>query len=73
MNAMIQIHFGAPIEVIRTWIDTYGLTADLSEKERRILATPEDDLAEQERVNLYWSIEALWTLVRSMSTFAFFY
>lgn len=62
MNAMIQIHFGAPIEVIRTWIETHGLTADLSRKERQILATPEADLGEQERTNLYWSIEALWTL-----------
>jgi Domain of unknown function (DUF4272) len=62
LNAMLQIYFKAPIAFIKDWITRNGLTNDLSEAEREILEKDDDDLTEQERINLYWYIEALWTL-----------
>lgn len=62
LNAMLQIYFKAPIEAIKDWINLNGLADDLSESEREILEKEDGDLTEQERINLYWYIEALWTL-----------
>lgn len=63
LNAMLQIYFKAPIAVIKDWIVRNGLADDLSESEREILDKEDGDLTEQERKNLYWYVEALWTLV----------
>jgi len=63
LNAMLQIHFKAPVAVIKDWITRNGLVDDLSDSEREILDKEDDDLTEQERINLYWYIEGLWTLV----------
>jgi hypothetical protein len=63
LNAMLQIYFKAPVAVIKDWITRNGLADDLSESEREILDKEDDDLTEQERINLYWYIESLWTLV----------
>lgn len=63
LNAMIQIHFGAPTAVIARWIASNGLTSALSKRERSILERSERELAQQEVADLYWSIEALWALV----------
>lgn len=63
LNAMLQIYFKAPVAFIKDWITRNGLTDDLSESERELLNKGENDLTEQERINLYWYIEALWTLV----------
>jgi hypothetical protein len=63
LNAMLQIYFKAPIAVIKDWITVNGLADDLSASEREILDKEDDDLTEQERINLYWYIEGLWTLV----------
>jgi hypothetical protein len=63
LNAMLQIYFRAPVAVIKDWIARNGLGDDLSHSERGILEKDDPDLAEQERINLYWYIEALWALV----------
>jgi hypothetical protein len=63
LNAMLQIYFKAPIAFIKDWITRNGLAKDLSGSERDILERDDDDLTEQQRINLYWCIEALWTLV----------
>jgi uncharacterized protein DUF4272 len=63
LNAVIQIHFGAPAAVVAAWIDENGLTHGLSERERSILAESEDELDAQDITDLYWCIEALWALV----------
>lgn len=60
---MLQIYFKAPIAVIKDWITHNGLADGLSGSEREILEKEDDDLTDQERINLYWYIEALWTLV----------
>jgi hypothetical protein len=62
MNAFIQIHFGAPVKVIETWIRKHGLLPHLSPSERELLAKADADLTAQEVTDLYWYIEALWAL-----------
>lgn len=62
MNAMIQIHFGAPVHIVKGWIDTNGLTGALSARERAILARSEHELSAQDVTDLFWYIEALWAL-----------
>lgn len=62
MNAMIQIRFGAPVEVIRKWVEENGLTDHLSTRERELLGSADDDISDQDAADLYWYIEALWAL-----------
>jgi hypothetical protein len=63
LNAMLQIHFGAPTEVIEDWIERNDLTNSLSPREADILSTDNDELSEQELTDLFWYIEALWALM----------
>ena len=63
MNAMLQIHFGAPVERIRAWISEHALNEHLSRREREILRKSDDEITDQEDADLSWSIEGLWTLV----------
>lgn len=61
LHAMLQIHFGAPIDVIASWIRANQLGPSLSRHERSLLTN--ESLTEQETINLYWYIEALWAMV----------
>lgn len=63
MNALINIAFQAPIPVIRDWIAAHELSAHLSASERALLGKSNDDLTEQDNIDLYWSVEALWALM----------
>ncbi|OZI44005.1 DUF4272 domain-containing protein [Bordetella genomosp. 4] len=62
LNAMLQIAFNAPIAIVRQWISDNGLDGTLSHSERAVLAKANEELTQQERTDLYWSIEALWAL-----------
>src|SRR3712207_6507679 len=48
MNALLNIHFQAPVPIIRGWIDSHGLAAHLSNSERALLSKSNADLSEQE-------------------------
>lgn len=61
LHAMLQIYFGAPIEVIASWIKTNQLDFSLSRHERSLLTN--GSVTEQETTNLYCYIEALWAMV----------
>jgi hypothetical protein len=63
VNAMLNIYFEAPIPIIAEWISKYDLDGDLSDWERGILSKTNTALTDQEKTNLYWSIEALWALM----------
>ncbi len=56
---MLQIYFNAPIRVIAEWIDSHGLASALSKRDQSVLSKANDKLTNQERVDLYWYIEAL--------------
>jgi hypothetical protein len=59
LNALINISFQAPIEVIHEWLTQENLLAHLSAEEAALLAKSNEQLAEQELTNLRWSLEAL--------------
>ena len=63
LNALINIAFGAPIPIIKSWIGANGLTASLSADEQALLQKDNADLFDQEVTNLHWSLEALWALM----------
>ena len=65
LNAMIQIYFGAPAQVVGDWIKENHLGQALSRKDRLVLAADSREITEQQRIELYWYIEALWALVWS--------
>jgi len=63
LNALINISFEAPIEVIRAWLTQHQLTVFLSADEEALLTKKNEDLAPQELTNLRWGLESLWALM----------
>lgn len=63
LNAMLNIHFQAPTHIIADWIERHDLNSFLSEREKSILARDNEQLSQQELIDLYWYIEALWALL----------
>lgn len=61
LHAMLQIYFGAPRDVIASWIKANQLGLSLSRHERSLLTN--EIITEQETINLYWYVEALWAMV----------
>lgn len=70
MNALLNIHFKAPIPIIKNWIEAQGLTLHLSEAEKILLEKRNEDLTPQEEIDLYWYIESLWALMWAGSLIA---
>ncbi|MEL0631454.1 DUF4272 domain-containing protein [Pseudoalteromonas carrageenovora] len=69
MNAMINIAFNAPIEHIKNYINDNSLTGSLSDDEAAILELSQDSIEEQDKVNLHWYLESLWSLIWVMNKF----
>ncbi|MGQ8867355.1 DUF4272 domain-containing protein [Myroides sp. TSA_177.3] len=63
MNALINISFEAPVEIIKQWIEANQLTAHLSDWEKEILTKTQADLDQYEINTLRWYLEALWALM----------
>jgi Domain of unknown function (DUF4272) len=63
MNALLNIYFEAPIPVIKDWIEAHNLVPYLSISEKAILELENSQLTEQQLIDLYWYIEALWALL----------
>ena len=63
LNALLQLHFEAPSHIIAEWIKSQSLQSALSASERAFLEKPTELLAEQEQIDLFWYIEALWAFL----------
>jgi hypothetical protein len=63
MNALLNIYFEAPVSVIKNWIEAHQLVQYLSDSEKAILELENSQLTEQQLIDLYWYIEALWALL----------
>ncbi|MCB2409318.1 DUF4272 domain-containing protein [Hymenobacter lucidus] len=63
LNALINISFQAPVDVIRNWLTQHDLLVFLSPEEESLLAKDNDELTEQQLINLRWSLESLWALM----------
>jgi hypothetical protein len=63
MNALINVHFRAPVEVVRRWVEANGVTEHLSPRERALLAKPNAEVMPRERTELRGYVEGLWALL----------
>ena len=58
--ALFQLHLGAPTEIIKNWIEKNGLQNYLTEEEKKFLKSNFKELPEQDKIDIYWYIEAIW-------------
>jgi hypothetical protein len=63
MNALVNIAFGAPIHIIKNWIEVNGLKKYLSRSEADILQKQNNKLTPQQLGSLEWYLEALWSFM----------
>lgn len=63
MNALVNVHFRAPVEVVRRWVEANGVAQHLSPRERALLAKPNADVTSEERAELRGYVEGLWALL----------
>ena len=63
MNAVLNLHFRAPVEVVRRWVEAHGVAEHLSPRERALLARPNADVTAEERAELRGYLEGLWALL----------
>ncbi len=63
MNALINIAFEAPTYLMKDWIENHNLIEYLSEEEKQILETENEDLSQIQVNSLLWYLEALWSFM----------
>lgn len=63
MNALINIAFEAPTYLMKDWIENNNLATYLSEEEKQILETENEDLTQIQVNSLLWYLEALWSFM----------
>ena len=62
LASLLQLHFGAPKELIAKYLKDNDLLDSVTAEENRLLQTEHDKLDDQEKIDLYWVIEAIWAL-----------
>lgn len=62
LNAMYQLHLGAPKFIIANWIDEYVSDAEAVPTYEQGILDSEEPLNEEEHFYLYWSLESLWAI-----------
>ncbi|TDR23259.1 DUF4272 domain-containing protein [Marinicella litoralis] len=62
LSALLQLHFEAPNAFIREYLEENSLIDELSKEENKRLDLEYNNWQEQEKIDLYWSIEAIWAL-----------
>jgi len=63
MHGLLSLYFQAPVSAIAEWLRVNRLQSALSRREQSLLRVPEAQFNEQDRIDLYWYIEALWALM----------
>lgn len=63
MNALINLSFKAPVHLIADWVRRNGVEHALTDDERVILTTTQQQLTGQQLINLRWYLESLWALM----------
>lgn len=58
---LFQLHLGAPKEIIKAWITSNELTKTLTKEEFEFLEKDYKELKEQNQIDIYWYVEAIWT------------
>ena len=62
MAVLYQLEFGAPKDFISQYLKENGLIDQLTAEETKLLEEDFDDITDQQKVNLSWSVEAIWAL-----------
>jgi len=61
LTALFQLHLQAPRDIIKKWLEENGLMDYLNEEELEYLETEYSELPEQNQIDIYWYVEAIWT------------
>ncbi|MCP2045812.1 DUF4272 domain-containing protein [Pontibacter sp. HSC-36F09] len=59
--AIFQLHLEAPNRIIKKWIEDNELSDFLTSGEMKYLQSDYQDLPEQDQIDIYWYVEAIWT------------
>ena len=62
LGVLVNLSFGAPLKLVRSWLEEHGLENRLSPEEREIVLASQDP-SEAIKNRLRWNIEALWAAV----------
>lgn len=62
MAALYQLAFSAPRDFVSDYIQENQLVDQLTKQEKELLETDYEDLDPQQKINLSWSVEAIWAL-----------
>jgi len=62
MAALYQLEFGAPKDFISQYLKENSLIDQLTAEETKLLEEDYENLTDQQKVNLSWSVEAIWAL-----------
>ncbi|MBK1855241.1 DUF4272 domain-containing protein [Verrucomicrobiaceae bacterium 5K15] len=63
LAALLQLHFGAPNEYIENYLQSNSLLGGLTDCERERLSRSYDEWPQQDKINLDWSMDAIWALM----------
>jgi len=61
LTALFQLHLQAPRNIIKKWLEENRLIDYLNEEELEYLETEYSELPEQNQIDIYWYVEAIWT------------
>lgn len=61
LNAIIDLNFNVPTQVVKRWINQHDVARFLTEREASLL--DRQPIAEHDKNNLAWSLDALWALM----------
>ena len=59
LSALVNASFGAPLSLLKTWLERNNLTEDLTSFERNVIYSNES-LSKDQINQLRWNIECLW-------------
>ena len=62
LATLLQTHFGATNEFVLSYLKQNNLMTHLTEEESALLGEDYKEWEEQTKIDLYWSIEAIWAL-----------
>lgn len=63
LNAIIDLNFNVSPDVVGSWVNRHGVAANLTEHETSLLDRRPENITDQDKTNLAWSLDALWALM----------
>jgi Domain of unknown function (DUF4272) len=63
LNAIIDLNFSVPASTIKDWLQKHDVLKYLTSHEAELLRRSAADITDQKKINLAWSLDALWALM----------